>query len=409
MAEKEIKEENLFVLWILPQIIYIVLSAAVSYIVFWVNDKSVSFLIQSLVITIIFNSLHGLALRRFFPVSISVYADNNKRLRYYWLAYGTFFLIATACVFMPDASWPFSGIFAVLTVYGGPFIGSIGGASLLIMSALLAGDNIGVLVIYLFCGVLCAVLFSDFQKKLKFVQPSVISLVALFAMVSFGMAVGAPDSLSVLSFILPLINVLLSGIIIYVGIRSYYVSMIVVTTDKYLILNDTGYPILAEVKDKDYNNYMLAIHTSYFCERIALKLDLDVQAMKCAGYYYRFCPTGEENRENFLLENDFPQKAAMILTEYTDFISKRSKGKVFSKECAVLICAQTVVVTCLAMYSKNPNIKIGDHIDKIVDATFERYDNADTFKYSEITFTELQTVKELFKGEKLYYDFLCRK
>lgn len=409
MAEKEIKEENSFAEWFLPQIIYMVVSAGICFLVFWLSNKSIGFFIQSIIVSLFMCCLTGIAVRGFFPVSISVYADNRKRLSDFWITYGCGLALSAACILMPDAVWPFMGIFVILGAYGGALAGSVGGASLLIMAVLLTGENIGVMIIYLSCGILAVILVSQYKKNSKPILPALVSLAVLFAMISFGIIISAPDSVSAISFILPLVNVILSGIIMFAGLRIFYNRNIAVTDDKYAILNDTSYPVLSKEKENDYNSYMIAIHTSYFCERISQKLGLDDRAMKCAGLYYRFCPAGDLNRENFLKENDFPQKAALILTEYTDFISKRSKGKVFSKECVVLVCAQMVVVTTFAMHSKNADLKIGDHIDKIVDATFDRYMQAETFASSDITFKELETVKNLFKGEKLYYDFLCGK
>lgn len=86
---------------------------------------------------------------------------------------------------------------------------------------------------------------------------------------------------------MPAANLVVSGILL-LGILKFF-SGAVVFRDRvrYLDLNDTENQILAKYRQTDRTEYFQCIHTAYFCERIALKLGLDKDALKCAGLYHK--------------------------------------------------------------------------------------------------------------------------
>ena len=133
---------------------------------------------------------------------------------------------------------------------------------------------------------------------------------------------------------------------------------------------------------------------------------MDSEALKCAGYYYRFCPIDPVERAEFFESESFPGPARDILTEYSDFIAKRTRNRLKSRECAVLLLSHTIILAVIALYEKNPDADISQQIDTLVDATFSRYEKTGIFRESNLTMNDCSTIKKIFKEEKLYYELL---
>jgi hypothetical protein len=99
-------------------------------------------------------------------------------------------------------------------------------------------------------------------------------------------------------FVIPTANVIISCLLL-VGILKLFSGMVIYKYRlKYLELNDNESPVFLEFKEKNKEEYMHMIHTTYFCERIALRLSFDVDALKCAGYYHKLVDKQKEMMED---------------------------------------------------------------------------------------------------------------
>ena len=156
---------------------------------------------------------------------------------------------------------------------------------------------------------------------------------------------------------------------------------------------------MAEYKKQEREEYFLCVHTANFCGRIAGRLSLDADAKKCAGYYHKLYGKAQSN--SLLKERmpDFPPPAEAILKEY-----QKKRTEVTRKETAVLVCADAIVSTIMLMFAKHREKPL-DYV-QVIDAVFEKFHDAGSFRNCDITMRELDVMQKIFKEEKLYYELL---
>lgn len=388
-------------IWYVPQIICTVLMLAYSVCIYFLYDYSVGYILQSGLYSIILLTVSGLAVRRLFLINNNDYELAEKKLKAFWFVYCIGFALSIACTFLSNTAWPFMCIFVLLGLFGGPAAGIVSGSALLMLSVLLSGESCLVAIVYFIAGALSIIVFIGAEKDFKVIKPLLISLIGLMTFLSMGILISYDFKASYEVFLMPLTNVAICAVAIYIG-YNYYASHLALMGDEdiYLLLNDTSYPILDDARENDGKNYKYAVHTAHFCELIAEKLGMNKDVLKCAGYYYRFCPMDASKREAFYVENEFPAQVCDILDEYSDFIAKKTDGKIYSRECAVLLCSQMVVVATFGVATEKAEA------EKLVDAAFLQYEKADTFKFSSVRYSDIEAMKQLFKEDKLYYDFL---
>ena len=348
----------------------------------------------------------GLAVRKHFPVVRYREEEAIERLKLFWIVFIIGMILAVLCIFIPSSAWPFTGFFVVLGAFSNPFLGLLGGCTLVSVAVVVTGSKAGILILYLICGSLGVAVFFPLKGELKIWRPLLITLLGLITCEMTGIILSSSNRISAEQFLLPGLNLIITGIILFAGLRIYALKVKYNLRDRYQILNDTEYYLLAQTREEDRLTYKHLIHTSYFTERIAGRLGLNVEALKCAGYYYRFCPLDPEERNEFFESEKFPEPVTEILTEYTDFIARRTKNKLNTRECAVLLFSHTIVLAVIALYDKNPDTDICIQIDKIVDAAFSRYEKAGVFSSSNLTYNDVTTMINIFKEDKLYYELL---
>ena len=203
---------------------------------------------------------------------------------------------------------------------------------------------------------------------------------------------------------IPFINLIVSLIMLLIILKVFYSTVIYLYRDKYMEINDPECPLFIELKENSKEEYYLAMHTAYFCERIAKKLNLDEEASKTVGYYHRIGILLEENEWEKVLEKitpyEFPPNALAILKEYIDKNTPMKK-----KETAVLLLSNAVISSILYLLAHN---KGELDYDQIIDTVFKKKLENSVLHNSDITLSEIVTMRDLFKEEKLYYDFLRR-
>ncbi len=404
--EKKVKKENNSALWFVPEIVSMVIVLVYIFGLFYFYDMLISAAVERAAFSVIMIAVLGFAVRKQFPVMKLNMELSVKNLGRFWWVFIVGLVASLLSVFIPSAAWPFTGFFVVLAVFSNSFLGMLGGTTLLIIAAVTTGSKAGIVILYLICGGVGIAAFFPIKDEIKIWRPLLVTLLSLFTCETTGIILTSTNQIAPEQFLLPGLNIIITGIIIFLGLRLYALKVKYPYRDRYQLLNDTEYYLLAQTREDDKKTYKHVIHTSYFTERIATRLGLNVEAMKCAGYYYRFCPAAYEEREEFFEKEHFPGEVCEILTEYSDFIAKRTKNRLKSRECAVLLYSHTIIHAVIALYEKNPDTDITSQIDKLVDATFSRYEKAGIFAYSNLTYNDVTTMMKIFKEEKLYYELL---
>ncbi|MCR4791653.1 MAG: hypothetical protein K5871_02775 [Lachnospiraceae bacterium] len=360
-------------------------------------------LIQRAVFSLILGGIVSLVIRKYYPHSVTdpeISAESEKRL---WIIVYISMLLSVLYSFFPNTIWVFVPLFVVLSLFSTPVIGITVASVLLAGTAIISGCGALVFFLYFVSGVFAVMVFLPLDAEMKFMMPAFLSSLCLLACEMCGIILTVNARPDVQMFILPVANCLIGIIVIYSAFRGYSSLVMFRYLDLYQNLCDTENERLLELKDEDPRTYMMSIHTAYFCERLASRLGLDAQIVKCAGFYHEMTPLNADDREEFYRDMQFTNALRILLDEYEEYVSNPGIS-LSRKESAVLVCSRTVVMTVMALFEKDQNA--GIDTSRLVDAIFDRFVKIGTFSECEITFADLSAMKQIFKEEKLYYDFL---
>ena len=274
-------------------------------------------------------------------------------------------------------------------------VGVLAASVLLMISVFMADAAAGIFFLYFISGIFGASLFRHLKNGFTIGVPWFLSMLCLLVCETANIVLTINEQLSFEQFLVPGANLVVSSVLL-LGILKWFSGKVVYQyREFYLEWNDTENPVLTEYKKTDREAYFVCVHTAYFCERIARKLSLDADAIKCAGYYHKM----EKEYEVLLEEHHFPPMAKLILQEY-----HTRKNAVIHKETAVLLCSNSIVNSMMYVFSKNKD-KQPDY-DQVIDTVLKKFHEAGTFRNCNISMQELNTMQKIFKEEKLYYDFL---
>lgn len=328
--------------------------------------------------------------------------DNQEHLTRFLLFY--IGCLAAACIspLLPGTGWPFVAVFVILSVFSNPFIGIAAGSNLLMMAVLLGSADVSIFILYFVCGMVSVTLVSDMDESYKIGLPVTISMFVYFVCQTATVVIYANEHWNYELFIIPLISLLVNAIIICIVLKYFIYAVIHRDKLRYLAVNDQEYTLLIELKKVSSKEYYRAVHTVHFCELIADRLGLDIQAAKAGGYYHRIgLLKGENSYDNIRAvyeEHAFPQKACQVLKEYAD-----AKTPLLSKESAVLYMSDKIISTVMKLFETG---QTPVDYNKLIDAIFETNMKKGLFNRCSLTMAEFTQMKEIFKKEQLYYDFL---
>lgn len=313
-----------------------------------------------------------------------------------------FVLIGTAS-YIPATCWPFLPFAVALSLLSNPATGIISYITLVMMSYYMAGVTVNYLLLYIFVGMIGMVLFQNLGVKYRYEIPLLCSILLSFAAQTAMTILLEPVALTLDLFVYPMINVFASTVMLLLFLKYYSYRIVHRYRDDYLRLNDPEYALLVEQKQFSNEEYYHAIHTAYFCDKLAKKIGADASLAKAGGYYHKI---GKMRGENNLVqslqigeEHKFPPDLMELLREYG---SKHTK--LHSKEAAIVLLADSVVSSVMFLFAKDKNATLD--YEQIVAVVFQKKLERNAFKDCDLTLQELATLKKTFVEEKLYYDFL---
>lgn len=321
--------------------------------------------------------------------------DNGEHIFRFFLCLGIGLAVAFVCGFLPVGGWPFLLVFIMLALFSNMSVGLLSATSLLLISVLLSGSDAGGFALYFVSGVFAVTLFRHLGEDFKIGIPVFLSILCLLVCETANVVLVANARPDFESFVIPVANMIVSSVLL-LGCLKMFSSMVVYRhREKYLDIIDSENPVIARMRERDRNEYMHCVHTTYFCERIGRRLGLEVEALKSAGYYYRL---GGELTQ-MLEDEQFPPNAREILLDYRN----RQQG-MKKKETAVLYCSDMVVTSVKAAIESGEPGQV--NFDRLIDDIFSKLFRNKIFDKCDISVGELRTMQQIFKEEKLYYDFL---
>lgn len=319
--------------------------------------------------------------------------DNDRHIFRFLLCLGIGLVTAFACSFLPVGGWPYLVIFVMLSLFSNMNVGILSAASLLLISVLLSGADMRGFALYFVSGVFAVTLFRCMDEDFKSGGPFLLSVMCLLVCETAYAVITANEKPNFELFVIPVANMIVSSILLLGCLKTFFAMVVYWHREKYLDIIDSENPVIVRLRERDRDEYMHCVHTTYFCERIGQQLGLEVEALKSAGYYYRL---GGELTQ-MLEDEQFPPNAKEILLDYRS----REVG-MKRKETAVLYCSDMVISAVKERCASGEPVDF----DQLIDNIFGRLLKDKIFNQSAISLGELRAMQKIFKEEKLYYDFL---
>lgn len=394
-VERRMEESKKYTIkYYIVEIVLILVGAGSMWFLGTLKGQATDRLLANCVMTAFGIAVTGFQLRRTYYRDALDYDNADHLMRFWgWMAAGL--ILALGCGFLPVAGWPFMPLFVMLALFSDMGTGILSSSVLLLISVMLNDGVVGDFALYLITGVFAVALFHKLQSDFKISIPLFLSIMCLLVCETANVVLVTNARPDVEMFVIPAVNMIISSILLLGGIKMFSAMVIYKYRGIYLDINDTEAPFLVELRESNKQEYMHCVHTVYFCERIGKRLNLDVDVLKCAGYYHK----AGDKLETLMKEKQFPPAAQKILTEY-----KHHKDVVIQKETAVLLCADTVITSIMYLVRKGTDKQID--YGRIIDAVFKKLIDDGNFDSCEISMAELRSMQKLFKEEKLYYDFL---
>lgn len=328
--------------------------------------------------------------------------DNQDHLWRFFFFYTVSLLLAFVFVFLPVAVWPFMVISVALCLFGNEITGMASTALLLMLTVSLSEARPGIFLLYFMTGMAAAAVFRRLDESFQVFYPSMISVLILIVGQTAYIVLAVNEQLNPEMFIISTIGLFLNIMFLVIVLR--YLNFAVVNRYRmlYMEINDQEFSLLAGLKQSDRQAYYLAIHTAYFCERIAVAVGLDARVCKAGGYYHRLENFSEEPDEDFLetLEQEyrFPPAVIRLLREY------RSGQPLVTKETSVVYLSDAVVSCMMELFKEDSSASV-DYAEIIV-SLFAQLGEEGILNACELTIAEYGSIQKIFLEEKLYYDFL---
>ncbi len=328
--------------------------------------------------------------------------DNGDHLLRFFFCYVVCLAVACIAPLLPSSGWPFAAVFVVLYFFSNMPVGIVLSATLLMMSVLLRGADVTVFFLYLIGGLAVISLFVNVDESYKIGLPLAISAMTLLLCQTAVVVIHVNGHWSYELFIIPVLSLAVNIVAIYAVFRYFSAAVVHRESLLYMTINDQEYSLLVELKKQSLKEYYRAVHTVHFCKRIADKIGLESRVVETGGYYHRIgVLKGEntfENVKEIYEEHGFPPKACRILQEYND-----THTPMESREVIVVLLSDMIISTIMAKFEEGAQ---AIEYDKLIDHIFDDAMGKGAFNRSAISISDLVQMQEIFKKDKLYYDFL---
>ncbi|MCR5278811.1 MAG: hypothetical protein K6E19_05150 [Lachnospiraceae bacterium] len=340
-----------------------------------------------------------------------LYSYNSGRLDYdnadhpyrFMLVYLVSLALALGLPVIDRKGWPFMCLCVALSLFSNTLIGIYCSTGLLAISLMLtdSADVTTFIVYFLTCLVAC-ILFQNIEDNFKIGSCISISVMTMLALETAGFIVPENKALSAEQFIIPLVNVIVNILVLFLCLKYFNEKVANKYRNKYSELNDQGYKVLLDLKERSPSEYYRSIHTAYLTERMATAIGCDVDVAKNCAYYHRIRKAfgySLEDCRKFVSEHEFPPAAAKTLLE---FLNK--DNKLDSKEAGIVYISDKFISSIQLVFSKDKTAKInyGELLDTIIGKDYIKKSLVD----SDLSIKDCRLIKEVILKETLYYDFL---
>lgn len=329
--------------------------------------------------------------------------DNQENYGRFFLFFLLSLILSIGFSWLPAAGWSYLAIFICLSLFSNTLIGVSAGSVLLFLTVILSGAGTVTFLFYFFCGLAGAVLFGRLDENYHIGVPLISSILLMIVGETAGVVLYTNEKLGIELFLVSFMNIIITTILLMVTLKLYSSLVVHRYRNKYMEINDTECPLLIQLKQCSREEYYQAVHTAYFCDRIAKRLGLNVAAVKTGGYYHKIGKLAGENSWESVRkageEFGFPPAATQILREYLD-----TESYLIKKETAVLLFSDAIISSIMFLIARQPDTQ--PDYNNVIDTVFRKKLESGILNKCKLSIAELEEMRTIFKEEKLYYDFL---
>ncbi|MBQ7067196.1 MAG: hypothetical protein IJN92_10295 [Lachnospiraceae bacterium] len=372
-------------------------STFVTFLGCYLLKKPVDEIIRNMIVTIVLSLIVVLSL----AVSgqkKSLFFNNFEHLGRFFTCYILGLLFSVSAIFLPLKVLPILLPAIFLSLTSNTIAGSIAYVNLVFMMLFFSDMSSYGFFMCIFVGLAGMALFQNIDEEYLVNGAMFASLILLFIGETAFLILFDKQKISLDAFVLPMMNVCISLVALIVFLRIYSSKIVHKYRDRYQEINDPDFILLAKLKDESPKEYYHAVHTAYFCDKIARKIGANFYLAKAGGYYHKI-GKGLNKTLEIAEEYKFPPELIELLTEYGD-----KDKKITKKETALVLFADGVVSSITYLLEKDKKATLD--YKQVVDIVFEKKLESEILNQCNITMNELTIMRNLFVEEKLYYDFL---
>ena len=333
----------------------------------------------------------------------TLHYDNAQHLGRFTFFYACSLILSCIFPMLPYYGWIFPVIALTLSLFSNSITGIITTGYLLCYTCMFSNVPHYTFYFYFLISTISVILFEQLDENYE-TGLRLFIIMSVYASFLFGSTVFmAKGDMNIELFLIPFISLFVNYILFSCVLHLYSVVVVHRQKNIYLMINDQEYELIKQFKEKDSDAYYHAIHTSYFCEKIARTLHMNIDIAKAGGYYHKLMPMIAKEKgisiRDLCDEHEFPEELKQLLLEYSD-----KQTPIRMKETTLVIFADTVVSSIMYLFQKNKNAELD--YPKIIEAIFLRKKESGILNNSDISIRELRIMEQIFAGENLYYDFL---
>lgn len=333
----------------------------------------------------------------------SLLFDNFNYLGRFLISFLLGFVFVFISYFIPVKVWPILVLAVILTLTSNAVTGMLSYLFFIFLACYFKDASVYVFFMCVFVGVAGIALFQTLDKDYLISGPIFASLTILFVGETGFLILFENSRISLDTFVLPMLNVFVSLLILLIILRCYSKRIVHKYREQYQQINDPDFTLLNELKGKNEKEYYHAIHTAYLCDKIARKIGADYYLSRAGGYYHKIGILKGESVFKHTIEiaekNKFPPMLLELLYECGDkYITVKKK------ESAIVILSDAVISSITFLLAKDNKAMI--HYEQVIDIVFKQKMSGNLLAECELTLQELNEIRNLLIGEKLYYDFL---
>jgi len=299
--------------------------------------------------------------------------------------------------------FPYTAMAAMLLLFSNFHIGLMMYLHCMILFSVLADMPLEFFLLYLILGLVVICILRSSNKCFKIIWTVVlvfgqyIILYAVFVMLMNEKGLYMLQSVSFLGGLASnTIVLLISLLVIDKAIINKY-------KNKYDALCNPEHELLTKLKTVAPSEYYNAIHTAYLSDRLSKLLYGDSLLAKTGGYYHKIGLLQSKNHVSKSIEigkeHNFPPALIQLIREYTGCYESPK-----TLEAVIVMLSDAIVSTIMYLFEKEPD-RDPDY-DKIIEAVFKKKYESGILKDAGITLSVFHQMKEYYKSEVIYYEFL---